>query len=69
MLFFPSDRKETNQILVGKNMTRPSIALRFLTPKKLKYTILFNEDGERDIILRFLKVEVLLQIYQNQNNT
>ena len=46
MLFFPSDRKETNQILVGKNMKIPSTALIFLTPKKLKYEILFNEDGE-----------------------
>ena len=46
MLFFPSDRKETNQILLGKNMKIPSIALRYLTPKKLKYGILFNEDGK-----------------------
>ena len=44
MLFFPSDRKETNQVLVGKNMKKPSTALRFLIPKKLKYGILFNED-------------------------
>ena len=27
-------------------MKIPSTALRFLTPKKLKYAILFNEDGE-----------------------
>ena len=46
MLFFPSDRKVTNQILVGKNMRRPSSALGFLTPKKLKYAILFTEDGK-----------------------
>ena len=46
MLFFPSDRKVTNQNLVGKNMKRPSTALRFLAPKKLKYAILFNEDGK-----------------------
>ena len=46
MLFFPSDRKKTNQILVGKNMKIPSTALIFLTPKKLKYAILFNEDGK-----------------------
>ena len=47
MLFFRSDRKVTNQILVGKNMKRPSTALRFLTLKKVsKYTILFNGDGK-----------------------
>ena len=46
MLFFPSVRKVTNQNLVGKNMKRPLTALRFLTPKKLKYTILFDEDGK-----------------------
>ena len=46
MLFFPSDRKVTNQILVGKNIKRPSSALRFLAPKKLQYAILFNEDGK-----------------------
>ena len=47
MLFFPSDRKETNQILVGKKtMKILSTALRFLTPKKLKYAIFFNEDGK-----------------------
>ena len=46
MLFFPSDRKVTNQILVGKNMKRPSTALRFLTSKKLKCAILFSEDGK-----------------------
>ena len=46
MLFFPSDRKETNQILVGKNMKIPSTAFRFLTLKKLKYAVLFNEDGK-----------------------
>ena len=27
-------------------MKRPSIALRFLTPKKLKHAILFNKDGK-----------------------
>ena len=27
-------------------MKIPSTALRFLTPKKLKYAILFNEDGK-----------------------
>ena len=31
MLLFPSDRKETNYILAGKNMKRPSTALGFLT--------------------------------------
>ena len=46
MLFFPSDRKVTNQILVEKNRKRASTALRFLTQKKLKYAILFNEDGK-----------------------
>ena len=45
MLFFPSDSKVTNQIVVVKNMKRPSNALRFLTPKKLKYAIIFNENG------------------------
>ena len=46
MLFFPSERKVTNQIVVEKNMKGPAIALRFLTPKKLKYAVLFNEDGK-----------------------
>ena len=46
MLFFPSDRKVTNQNFVGKNMKRSSTALRFLTLKKLKYAIHFNEDGK-----------------------
>ena len=44
MLFFPSDRKVTNQILVGKNIKRPSTTMGFVTPKKLKYAILFNKD-------------------------
>ena len=43
MHFFPSDRKVTNYKNIG--MEKPSTALRFLTPKKLKYAILFNEDG------------------------
>ena len=46
MLFSSSDIKETNQILEGKNMKPPTIALRFLTPRKLKNAILFNEDGK-----------------------
>ena len=46
MLFFPSDTKVTNQMLVGKNMTTPSTALRFLPPKTLKYAKIFNEDGK-----------------------
>ena len=69
MHFFQSDKKVTNQILVGKSMKRPSTALRFITAKKLKYAIFLNEIWERDIILHFFKVEVLLPIYQNQNNT
>ena len=46
MLFFPSDRKVTNKMFVGKNMKRPSTAMIFLTPKKLKYAILFNKGGK-----------------------
>ena len=45
MHFFPLDRKVTIQILARKeNMKRPSTALRFLTPKKIKYMVLFNKD-------------------------
>ena len=57
MLFFPSDRKVTNQNLVWKSMKRPSTALRFLTAKKLKYAILFNEIWERDILLHFWRLK------------
>ena len=46
MLFFPSDRKETNSNLGRENMKIPSTALRFLTPEKLKFAILFTEDGK-----------------------
>ena len=46
MHFFLSDRKEINQISVGKNMKIPTTALRYLTPKKMKYGLLFNEDGK-----------------------
>ena len=41
-------------------MKRPSTALKFLTTKKLKYALLFNEESVT--ILHFLKVEVLLPI-------
>ena len=69
MLFFQLERKETNQTLAGKIMKLPSTALRFLTAKKAEVRDTFQWGFERDVILHFLKVEVLLPIYQNQNNT
>ena len=69
MIFFPSNGKETNQILVGKNMKIPSTALRFLTQKIDEVRDTIQWWWERDKILHFLKVEVQLPIYQNQNNT
>ena len=42
-----SIRQKSNKSNFGReNMKRPSTALRFLTQKKLKYAILFNEDGK-----------------------
>ena len=70
MPFFRSDRKETNQILVGKNMKISSTALRISLPKEAELRDTFQWGWDRDTILHFLKVEVLLlPIYQNQNNT
>ena len=75
MHFFPSDRKVTNHILVWKNMKNPSTALRFFTPKKLKYAILVKEDrkvtevfifGRMGCYCRFIKMILkLLKYCQN----
>ena len=44
-------------------MKKPSTAMRFLTPKKLRYAIFFNNDRESDSILHFLKIKALLPNY------
>ena len=70
MRFFPSDKKVTNQILVRKNITSPSTALRFLTTKKLKYAMFFNEAGKvtqffiscrMKCYRRFIKIKITLK--------
>ena len=57
MLFFPSDRKVTNQNFVGKNCFGISHT------KEAEVQDTFQYGWEKDIILHFLKVEVLLQSY------
>ena len=66
--FFPSDRKVTNQVLLRKTMKRPSTALKFLKPKKLKYAILLNEDGKvtnsgyLKCNCRFIKIKLIIKL-------
>ena len=44
---FQSERKEQITFLYEKKtIKRPSIAIRFLTQKKLRYAIFFNEVGK-----------------------
>ena len=69
MRFFQSERNVTNQSLVRKNMKRPSPAKIFLTPKKLRIAIFFNEDGGKITILegcskcyyQFINVKIILR--------
>ena len=57
-------------MLVWKNMKRLSTALRFVTPKKLKYAILCNEDRKMTRFFisrrlksyrRFIKIKIILK--------
>ena len=68
MLFFPSDRKVTNQILVGKH-EKTFNCFEISHTKEAEVRDTFQWGWERDIILYFLKVEVLLQSYKNQVHT
>ena len=70
MLFFPADRKITNQILVGKKKHEKTFTcFKIYRTKEAEVRDTFQWGWERDIILHFLKVEVLLQIDKNQTNT
>ena len=69
MLFFPSDRKVTNQILVGKKHEKTFNCSEISHTKEAEVRDTFQWGWERDIILHFLKVEMLLPTYQNENNT
>ena len=69
MLFFQSDRKVTNQILVGKKQEKTFNCFEISRTKESEVRDTFQLGWERDIILHFLKVEVLLPIYQNQSNS
>ena len=59
-------KKFTNQILVGRNMKRPSTAMKSLTQKKLMYAIFSIAVGESQTFLHVSKVDVLLSIYKHQ---
>ena len=69
MHFFPSDRKVTNQILVRKKHEKTFNCFEISHIKEAEVRDTFQWRWEIDTILHFLKVEVLLPIYQNQNNT
>ena len=43
--FFQPERKIKNQVWIGENMRRPTIARRALTTKKVLYAIFFNANG------------------------
>ena len=43
--FFQPERKIKNQVWIGKNMRRPTIARRALTTKKVLYAIFVNANG------------------------
>ena len=68
MIFFPSDRKVTIQILEGKHV-KTFNCFEISHAKEAEVRDTFQWGWERDKILHFLKVEVLLPIYQNQKNT
>ena len=63
MLFFPSDRKETNQNLVAEKHEKAFDCFEISHTKEAEVRDTFQWGWDRDIILYFLKVEVLLQSY------
>ena len=52
MHFFQSKRKGPNQILVRKTHEKPQTAMRFLTPKKLRCSMMMGKVTQFFISLR-----------------
>ena len=70
MMYFPqSHRKVTNQILVWEKHGKTFNCFVISHTKEAEVGDTFLWGLESDTILYVLKVEVLLPIYQNQNNT
>ena len=55
MLFFPSDRKVTNQILVGKKHEKTFNCFEISRTKEAEVRDTFQRGWERDIIFLFLE--------------
>ena len=63
MLFFPLDRKITNQIFGREKQEKTFNCFEIHHTKEAEVRDTFQWGWERDMILYFLKVKVLLQSY------
>ena len=63
MLFFPSDRKVTKSKFGREKREKTSNYFEISHTKEAEVRDTFQRGWERDIIIYFLKVQVLLQSY------